>query len=581
VTGLRRALWAIAAAGVVAGLGGLALVLGSDFDRDKTVTLVFGPLIGWSFIGTGLYAWWRRPGNNFGFLLTAVGFSWFAGALSDSSIPGVFAVGLLAGALPFGFLIHMLLSFPEGRLQGPLAKGLAIWAYLEVTLGQLGNALVQDTRTGDCDCIANPLLVIHDDAATRAILGATSVTSAIGLVVISAFLWHRYRRATPSQRRELGPVYLAGAVTMLLAAISLTADVTPFDDDVEAAIDLFSKVTLLAVPFAFLFGLMRSRIARGGGVSDLITRVGTPGGALRMRDLLAESLEDPSLELAYWLPERAVFVSEDGREAVLPENGAGRSVTEVTRDGERVAAIVHDPALDDSRDLVRGAGAAVALALENERLDAELRARVEELRASRERLVRAGLDERRRLERDLHDGAQQRLVSLRLGLGLLRRAAGTDPAGAERLVDGALGELDAALAELRELARGLHPGVLSDHGLEPALAALADRAPLPVDVHAGVERLPQAVESAAYFTVAEALTNVAKYAHAHAASVSVASVNGHLVVEVRDDGVGGADPARGTGLRGLSDRLAALGGRLEIDSRAGAGTTLKAEIPCA
>jgi signal transduction histidine kinase len=376
-------------------------------------------------------------------------------------------------------------------------------------------------------------------------------------------------------------MYLAGAATLVLLMITLTADLTSFDNEVEAAVDLASLIALLGVPFGFLIGLMRTRMARGGGVSELITRVGSPGGAgVRMRDLLADTLEDPSLELAYWLPERAVFVSEDGRETQLPEHDAARSVTEVTRDGERVAAIVHDPELDDSRDLVRGAGAAVALALENERLDAELRARVEELRASRERLVRAGLDERRRLERDLHDGAQQRLVSLRLALGLLRRAAGSDPAGAERLVDGALGELDAALAELRELARGIHPGVLSDHGLEPALAALADRAPLPVEVEAAVGRLPQAVESAAYFTVAEALTNVAKYAHAQAASVSVASVNGHLLVEVRDDGVGGADPARGTGLRGLADRVAALGGRLDVDSPAGAGTVLRAEIPC-
>ncbi|MEA2467100.1 MAG: hypothetical protein QOJ57_1226, partial [Thermoleophilaceae bacterium] len=355
-------------------------------------------------------------------------------------------------------------------------------------------------------------------------------------------------------------------------------DITPFDNQAEAAIDMFTKITLLAVPFGFLLGLMRSRLARGGGVSELITRVGSSETG-RPRDLLAEALEDPSLEVAYWLPDRELYVSEDGHEMELPQNGSPRSVTEVERDGRRVAAIVHDRALDDSRDLVRGAGAAVVLALENERLDAELHARLEDLRASRERLVRAGLDERRRLERDLHDGAQQRLVSMRLALGLARKAE--DPAASARLVDGALEELDAALAELRELARGIHPGVLTDHGLEPAISALADRAPLPVRVSAEVDRLPQAVESAAYFTVAEALTNVAKYAHAAEASVRVASRNGHVVIEVRDDGVGGADPSRGTGLSGLGDRLAALGGRLQVDSPAGAGTVVRAEIPCA
>jgi len=218
------------------------------------------------------------------------------------------------------------------------------------------------------------------------------------------------------------------------------------------------------------------------------------------------------------------------------------------------------------------------MALENERLDAELRARVEDLRSSRERLVRAGLDERRRLERDLHDGAQQRLVSLRLALGLARKAE--DPAAADRLVEGALTELDSALEDLRRLARGIHPGVLTDHGLQPALSALADRAPLPVRLEVDATRLPEAIESAAYFTVAEALTNVAKYARAREASVTVSRANGSVMVEVRDDGVGGADPSAGTGLSGLSDRVSALGGRLELESPAGEGTVLRAEIPC-
>jgi signal transduction histidine kinase len=446
-----------------------------------------------------------------------------------------------------------------------------------VTVGQVAAVLVLDTKNGDCHCTANPLLATHDKGLQDAVTGTVTINSALGLVCVTAVLWHRWRVAAIPQRRALGPMYLAGAVTMVLLSITLAADVTSFDNDVEAAVDLGSQIALLAVPFGFLIGLMRSRLARGGGVSELMMRVSSD--RTRMRDLLAESLEDPSLELAYWLPERGVFVSDEGRALTLPEDDPGRSVTKVDRDGHCVAAIVHDRALDDSRDLVRGAGAAVALALENERLDAELRARLEELRASRQRLVLAGLEERRRLERDLHDGAQQRLVSLRLALGLARRAR--DRADADRLVEGALGELDSALAELRELARGIHPGVLTDHGLEPALTALADRAPLPVTVAADPGRLPADVESAAYFTVAEALTNVAKYSHAAAASVSVASVNGHLVVEVRDDGVGGADASRGTGLRGLADRVAALGGRLEVESPAGAGTVLRAEIPCA
>ena len=578
MTGLRRALIALGAAGVACGLGALALVIGSDYDHDQLIHTVFGPLIAWSFIGTGLYAWWQRSDNNFGPLMTAVGFTWLAGALSDAGTPGVFIAGELLGALPIGILIHLLLAYPEGRLRGRTAKGLALFAYFETTVVQVATVLVHDTRHADsCPCTPNPLLITHDKGIEDAFAGFQSVTSTLGLIVIVAFLRRRWRTAPPAQRRTLGPVYLAGAFTLVLLALTLTADVTSFDDQAEAAIDLFELVTLLAIPFAFLAGLMRTQIARGGGVSDLITRVGARDHT-SPREMLADALEDPTLELAYWLPEPGVYVSEDGREVELPSPGSGRSVTMVERDGGRVAAIVHDRSLDDSLQLVRGAGTAVALALENARLDAELRARLEELRASRERLVRAGLEERRRLERDLHDGAQQRLVSLRLALALARKAH--DPERSDQLVDAAMEELDAALAELRELARGIHPGVLTDHGLEPALAALADRAPLPVYVEAEPDRLPAAVESAAYFTVAEALTNVAKYAQAEEARVRFSLSNGRAVIEVRDDGVGGADPRRGTGLSGLSDRLAALGGALEVESPAGGGTVVRAEIPC-
>ena len=223
----------------------------------------------------------------------------------------------------------------------------------------------------------------------------------------------------------------------------------------------------------------------------------------------------------------------------------------------------------------------MSLALENERLDAELRARIEELQASRARIVEAADYERRRLERDLHDGAQQRLVTLALNLRLAQSKFESDPEEAAALVEESAVGLGEATDELRELARGLHPAVLSDRGLGPALQALAGRAPVPVSLgEAPPDRLPPAVESAAYFVVAEALTNVARYADASKAEVSVSRTNGRVEVEVRDDGVGGADPGVGTGLRGLSDRVAALNGRLKVESPAGEGTVVRAVIPC-
>jgi signal transduction histidine kinase len=230
---------------------------------------------------------------------------------------------------------------------------------------------------------------------------------------------------------------------------------------------------------------------------------------------------------------------------------------------------------------VGGVRAAAALAQENKRLGAKLRAQVDELRASRARLVEAGLAERRRLERDLHDGAQQRLVSLALGLRTIEERLDEDPSSARGILEMVCSELEAALRELRELARGIHPAVLSDRGLDAALEALARRAPLPVELETTIgERLPEPVELAVYFVVSEALTNVAKHAHASQASVRAARHNGRVVVEVSDDGVGGAGPAQGSGLSGLADRLLALDGKLEVASERGQGTVLRAEIPC-
>jgi signal transduction histidine kinase len=245
-----------------------------------------------------------------------------------------------------------------------------------------------------------------------------------------------------------------------------------------------------------------------------------------------------------------------------------------------IAAVVQDPASLDDAEQFRAAGAVAALALENERLKAELRAKVEELSASRARIVESGYAARRRLERDLHDGAQQRLVSLALSLRILRWRVEGDR-DVVRALDSARSELDQALGELRELARGIHPSVLTDRGLDAALDALARRAPLPVELEeTPAERLPDRVESAAYFVVAEALTNVAKYAQATHARVNVSRHSRQVLVEVSDDGVGGADPAAGSGLRGLLDRVSAIGGRFEVDSRRGQGTTVRATIPC-
>jgi signal transduction histidine kinase len=298
-----------------------------------------------------------------------------------------------------------------------------------------------------------------------------------------------------------------------------------------------------------------------------------------VRELLAESLGDHSVAIAYWLPDREMFVDEGGQRVELPDPTSGRAWTAVEHDGRPVAAIVHDAALETTSELVQAAAAAASLAIDNERLKADLRARVEDLRVSRLRIVEATDAARRRIERDLHDGAQQQLVALALELRLLRARA-QDRDDLVALVDGLSQRLASALAELRELARGIHPTILSDQGLAPAIDALAGRTP--VDVRAAVDvaaQLPKPVEAAAYFVVAEALTNVVKYAQASNVEIDVRQDNGAVLVAVVDDGVGGVDVTAGSGLRGLQDRLAAVDGEMDIDSPPGGGTRLRARIP--
>ena len=335
---------------------------------------------------------------------------------------------------------------------------------------------------------------------------------------------------------------------------------------------------LLAIP-----ALMLS-VGALGATAALISHVSRRGlasqasAAVPVREALAERLGDRTLAIAYWLPERQLFVDERGHPVTLPEPGTSKAWTAVEYQGNRVAAIIHDAELQARPEFVEAAAAGAVLALDNERLKADLNARLQDLRASRRRIVEATVEARRRLERDLHDGAQQRLVSMSVDLQLLRGRLADEPA--LELLDSAVTTLSEAQTELRELARGIHPPMLAERGLAPALDALVQRSPVPVELDLRLNgRLAKEVETAGYFVVAEALTNVVKYACATHARLTVSDAGGVLWLEVGDDGVGGADPANGSGLRGLSDRVAALDGKLVLDSPVGKGTRVTARIP--
>jgi signal transduction histidine kinase len=571
LSALRRALLGLAAAAIVTGAVLFALVLGSDHEDSRGLTAALGLLVGWSFTGTGLFAWWRRPANRTGALMTAAGFAWFASGLSVADDDVLYTAGLTMDALFPVIAGHLVLAFPTGRLETRLQRLTIATGYVAGTVLQVPSLLFEERVPGE----PRNLLVVEPDQELSDLLDGLQFAVVLVVIGVSmAILVRRWQSATGPQRRVLAPVMWTGGAAFCVLALAAGLDAA--GSTVEGLEDA-AILLLAAVPFGFLAGLLRSRLAQADRIAELVGRLGQSPGPDTLRAALAQALGDPSVALAYWLPESERFVDAAGRPFDLPEG----EWTEVELQGRRIAAIRHDRSLADQPQLVRAAGAAAGLALENQRLAAELRARIEDLRASRARLVTAGDTERRRLERNLHDGVQARMVGLAAKLGLARSRAGDNPALSALLEESRV-ELMASLEELRTVARGLHPAVLTDRGLDAAVRGLAFRAPLPVEIEdEAPDDLPAPVATAVYYVVAEALTNVAKYASASRATVAVWRDGGDAVASVTDDGVGGADAMRGSGLQGLSDRVAALDGRLDVESPPGGGTVVRARIPYA
>jgi PAS domain S-box-containing protein len=804
--------------------GAVVLVVLADVENPR-LGIVIAVLAGLSFTIAGAFAAATRPANRTGAQMLAVGLLWSLGALqvTDSSLS--FTLGYLLSGVAFVAFATLILSYPTGRLR-PGDRWL-VWAVLVLVLvGPLLVTLLDPTPIPTCDdCPESAFLVVDRPALARAVgIALALAAAAIGAAFIVRLV-RRYREATPPLRRVIGPVYLFTLVSLVaLVASSLVATVSA---SVGFVVELAALASLTLMPVAFVAGVLRIHMARAG-IADLAIAI---GNGTPLRDALADALGDPSLELAYWSPERERWVDEEGRTLSDPIAKGSHAATFVEQGGKRVAALIHDRTLTEQRELVDAVAATVALAFEKERLQAEVRAQYrfletiintvpsllsvvdtqgrfrnfnraveaasglddrsliegayfwdvfisreereamierfhaaapdfeaseyensftdakgqervitwrtaplfdesgnvirivaggiditdrkrreidlqrqrdfantvadtipsyivitdkegmvvpnganrafcdafgkrvdelagtsivelvapaeapnarlaiagaadgvpqperetawigrngrqltvawtatpildqrgtarvlvsgmdvserkrqeEELRASRSRIVAATDAARSRLERNLHDGAQQRLAALSLSLRLAESRLPTDPAEAAELLKAARDELARALDELRELARGLHPNVLTDRGLGPALESLVVRSPFPVDVDVQADRLAPAIEAAAYYVAAEALANVAKYAHAESACVRIVEDDegDEIVVEVTDDGIGGADPRRGSGLKGLEDRVEALDGTLEVESPAGAGTRIRARIPTA
>jgi signal transduction histidine kinase len=539
-----------------------------------------------AFLVAGVVAWARREQNRLGPLMVATGFALLVRQFRYSHEAFLFTACFALGDLGYALAGHSVLAYPAGRVTGWFQRALVAAGYTTVLVFPLAVLLFHpQTQTL---LQFNPrdlqphrsLLLLHADGRVAELLQKTEIVIFYGVLsaLFVGVIAYRLYRATPRARRILAPLLLAAVA---LALRGVFEGVFAFRDQrvVNDEIFWWQISGFVALPLALLGGMLRARLARAG-VGDLLVELErTPPH--RIQEALARTLGDRSLEVALWLPERHEFVDVAGRPFALPKDET-RAVTQLESDGEPFAALVHDPSLLDEPKLVESAGAAARLALENARLHAEMRAQLVQVQESRQRIVAAADDERRRIERDLHDGAQQRLVALALQLRSAQRRLGAqvDPE-VERVLDAAVGELQGAVAELRELARGVHPAILTEEGLAAALESLTSRTPLPVALDVLDERLSTDVEATAYFVACEALANIVKHAHASHAKVAAARRNGLLVVEVEDDGVGGASLDGGSGLRGLVDRVEALGGQLRIESAAGSGTRVVGEIPCA
>jgi PAS domain S-box-containing protein len=816
---LSARVFSLVAAAVLAlamAAGAVLLVLASDHEDNKAATIALAVTAGLSFIVSGLVALWRRPENHTGYLLAAVGYLWFLGALSESNNDWLFTLGNPLGSFAFGAFAHLLLAFPGGHLTSRRDLWIVVLTYVLAVGGTLAAGVLSDHPDPTCTTCRSTVAIGTYERAYDVIDAVTSVLALALLATLLSIVVSRFLRARGALRRALGPVLGAGTVVMLVLVLQIAVDA--YSDGAAAPLEYVFLAAFATVPLAFLIGVLRSRLARAG-VGDLLLALsrGTP-----IRDALAGALADPTLEIAYWLPEQQRYVSADGKP--LPDTPDGRAMTLVEHAGLQTAALLHDPLLADEPELVDAVAAAAGLWLDNERLQAKLRAQIafleaivnaspsllcslrsdgtianlnnaawnasgyvlendvkgqpfwdvfvgpearaearrrfeetvpahaasfehtfvnqrgeqltiawstaplyeedgslryvvcgglditerqrqhEQLQASEERLraaidaspvaiveyalddtitrwnpaaerifgwtaeqvvggkakhqppgreaelaelfrrvrdgevytgvestrvrsdgstvdvaiaaapirdpagnvvshmalfadisrrkrqekellesrariVEAGDEARRQLERNLHDGAQQRLVALSISLRLAQSKLSADPEAADAVLEGARAELAAALDDLRELARGIHPAVLTDRGLAAAVEALAARSPVPVSVEISDEALPAAVEAAAYYVIAESLANATKYARATGVTVRVSREDGRASVQVADDGGGGADPAAGSGLRGLADRVEALGGTLAVESPPGGGTCVGAEIP--
>ena len=567
-----------------------AVALAGDMPHDVSLAERQAVIVA-TPIAVGLYAWRDGTHARFGRLLVLAGAAWFLAALSSSSNEVVYSIGRVAGWTVEAGLIYLVLAFPSGRLTTRIDRRLAAAAVAVVAVLFVPTALITETypapsqfSTCVADCPQNAFMLLGSEPAwlDDLVVPLRELLASVILLAVVIRLANRIRRATRLMRRTLVPVLAFAMLRTLSIAVGFGLRRAGVDDSVLMVSTAVTELCLPAMCIAFLIGLLRWRIHTADCLVALAHGLRRRSGSGQRRDLIAATLTDPTVELAFWrFDGGGGWVDADGKPTSLPPPPPDRRATLIFDEDEPVAAVVHDAALSEQQSFVEAVGAYAFVWDDNRRLAERVESSLTELRASRARILAAADEERRRIERDLHDGGQQRLVALRIRLELAGERMKQDPARARDMLYQLGGEVDAALDELRSLAAGVYPSLLAARGLPDAIRTAALQSPVPTSVEVdGSDRYSQEVETAAYFCCIEAMQNVAKHAP-EAGSVTISlNRNGDLRFEVQDDGPGFAvDAATGNGLVNMRDRLAAVGGELDIHSTPGAGTTVVGTIP--
>lgn len=527
----------------------------------------------WTYVAAGLFAWWRRPSNRMGALIVVGGFALFAGSLSNTGIVVLTGLGTITATSVLAVLIHLLHAFPSGRLRSTGSRVTVAAGYVVALVLQAPLYLFNSAAPAALVISDRPDLVATGIAVQR-------VAGAIVAIVTTVVLVRRLVRSDRAHRRVLGPVFAYGMLAVLIIPGSVSLEsVFGMSPMVRTGLQ---TILLAGVPIAFALGVLRGGFARTAELEELGAWLGARRGPRSsLLATLSHALGDDTIEIVYWMSDRESWVDSSGIPVDLPAIDSERSSVDVQVGGRRVGAIVYDSSLIADPELVRSAGRVIAIAVEGERLTAELLASQEALLASRVRLIAAADRERRRIAQNLHDGIQVQLVLLALEAQQLSTGPGATVEIGERATTLRKG-IDSAAADLRRFVHDILPSTLIERGVSAATEDLVDRMPVPTRLHLVLSdgSLPESIESTAYFVVAEGLANALKHSRADLFSVRLEREGDVLLIEVHDDGVGGARVTAAGGLRGLADRVEVVGGRLSVQSHPGSGTRLKAELPC-